>query len=99
VDDEREFEVDASFMCDVVLTDWLGVTAEYVGFYQTSDPSSEEHYLTGHVTFVLSTDVQLDATAGLGLTKGSDDFLAGVGLSFRFCLWRCEEYRQADPGG
>jgi len=43
-----------------------------------------QHYFDGGLTYLISSDVQWDLRAGLGLNDAADDFFVGTGLSIRF---------------
>jgi len=43
-----------------------------------------EHYFDAGFTFLINNNVQLDWSAGVGLSEGASDFFAGAGLSVRF---------------
>jgi hypothetical protein len=60
-----------------------GAFGELFGTVPLSDEAVAAHALHGGLTFLLLRNLQLDATAGVGLNDGADDWFVGVGLSVR----------------
>jgi hypothetical protein len=56
---------------------------EIFGAVPTSGPGGPAHLLDGGATYLVSDTVQLDVSAGLGLSDDADDWFFGAGLSFR----------------
>ncbi len=84
VDDEGRFLQGAgSAGLSWGLTDDIGTFVEYFGIFQEGR-GGPSHNLDGGFTFVLSDDVQLDASAGVGLNQQAPDFFVGTGLSLRW---------------
>jgi len=74
----------ASLSFGYVLTDRVGVYAEYFGFYPNAEHSDAAHSVNGGVTYLVNDNFQLDARVGAGLNEEADDFFAGVGFSYRW---------------
>lgn len=74
-----------SAVAGFALTDTIGAYTEYFGFYpHRADDDPVEHYLNGGFTKLFGNNVQWDVRAGMGLTRDSDDFFVGTGLTVRF---------------
>jgi hypothetical protein len=82
--DDRFEEFSASLALGIPLTGALGAFAEYYTFLRNGAGSGPEHYFNTGLTCLLGPNTQLDARVGAGLNERSDDFFAGVGVSFRF---------------
>ena len=79
----RFVQASASFTVAVALTATVGSYVEYFGFYPGSDGEDATHVLNGGFTFLVTDDFQIDIRAGFGINEEAEDFLAGVGFSFR----------------
>lgn len=55
-----------------------------LGLRHCADTVKPQHYCDGGLTYLISSDVQWDIRAGLGLNDAADDFFVGTGLSIRF---------------
>ncbi len=77
-------ELAQSAVLSASLTDRVGLYGEYYVLLPLSGAASDEHYLNGGFTVLLSDDVQYDARVGFGLNDAADDVFAGTGLSLRF---------------
>lgn len=66
------------------LTNKLGGFAEFFGSYNAE--SSPSHSFDGGLTYLISEDFQLDASAGVGISRSAPDFFIGGGLSYRLPL-------------
>ncbi|MBU4537017.1 MAG: transporter [Weeksellaceae bacterium] len=64
------------------VTERLGAFAEVFGFlnkYRKAD-----HSLHGGFTYLISNDLQLDASSGFGISEISPDYFISCGVSYRF---------------
>jgi len=66
------------------LNDKLGWFAEYYTNFPAADEQDAEHVVQTGLTYMVNNDLQFDCFIGGGLNHQADDFMAGVGLSFRF---------------
>lgn len=74
-----------SWALGYALTDELGAYAEWYAFFPHSGTGvSDEHYLNGGFTYLITNDIQWDIRGGVGLNSAADDFFVGTGLSIRF---------------
>ena len=80
---ERAHQGSASVAVGRELSERLGGFLETFGFV-TEGTEGETAFLDGGLTWLVSSDLQLDARLGAGLTDESDDWFAGVGLSHRW---------------
>jgi hypothetical protein len=67
------------------LTDRLGAYTEWYGMFPSGATTEHtQHYFNGGFTYLITNDIQIDIRAGAGLNDAADDFIMGVGMSFRF---------------
>ncbi|KXK53031.1 MAG: transporter [Chlorobi bacterium] len=72
----------------VVGSDLAETIGGFVELFGTLSPGGPpQHTLDGGLTWAASDDVQLDASAGIGLTESVEDFFASAGVSFRLSAW------------
>jgi len=83
-EDGRFFQTTNSLTTAFALTDRLGAFVEYYGLYPNTRRSDCAHTLNGGFTYLLTANLQLDWRIGGGLNEEADDFLMGLGLSWRF---------------
>ena len=62
-------------------TDKLGGYAELFGFAPQNDTAN--HNFDGGLTYLLSNNMMLDVSAGVGLTENAPDYFVSCGFSFR----------------
>lgn len=67
----------------IAATDRTGFFVEFFGDTSLTGGSRPANSLDGGVTFLILPIVQLDASAGKGISSESPDWFAGVGISFR----------------
>lgn len=65
------------------LTDQVGAFAESFGTFALSDGSSSAHSLDGGLTLLVSDNLQLDLSGGVGLNDAAADWFVGAGISAR----------------
>ncbi len=65
------------------VSDRVGAFVELFGDAPASDRGGPAHSVDGGVTFLLLDNVQLDASAGIGLSEEADDWFVSAGLSLR----------------
>lgn len=63
------------------LTESLGAYAELYGYAPETESAS--HSFDGGLTYLLSNDFMIDASAGFGITDNAPDYFAALGFSFR----------------
>ncbi len=80
--EDRVFEVAGGVSLSCSLTGLLGSYAELYGFTPEGGPGRT--FLDGGFTYLLSDDLQLDLSGGMGLSAAADDFFVGFGLSRRW---------------
>lgn len=83
-DQGRFFQTTNSIATAYSLTDQLGVFVEYYGLYPNDKGTDCAHTVNGGFTYLITDNLQLDWRIGMGLNEEADDFLTGVGLSWRF---------------
>ena len=68
------------------LTKKLELFAEWDAFYPTGAirSSGPQHYAVGGLVYFITSNLAVDARAGVGLNSRSNSFLAGVGFAARF---------------
>ena len=82
--DQSYTEFAQSFTIGISLLDDLGFYSEWYGLFpHSADVASVEHYYNGGFTLLLNNNIQLDVRAGLGLTRESDDYFVGTGITIR----------------
>jgi hypothetical protein len=66
------------------LTESLGAFVEFFGDIPTySHGPGPANLFDGGFTYLLNDNIQLDASAGVGLSQAAEDWFASIGLSFR----------------
>jgi hypothetical protein len=65
------------------ITEKLGAYVELYGNPVVSALESASSTFNGGFTYLIRRNVQLDISAGVGLSGGAPDWLAGLGVSFR----------------
>jgi hypothetical protein len=68
-------------------TQKFGVYTEWFAFYPSGALAADitpQHYLNGGLYYRVTKDFQLDARAGVGLNRHSQDFFVGTGFAVRF---------------
>jgi hypothetical protein len=82
-DSRRVLELQPSLSLEASITQRSGVFIEY---YSTLKASGEEdeHSIDSGVTYLMSDDVQIDLSAGVGLNRAAPDFFIGAGVAWRF---------------
>ncbi len=82
--DHAYTEFAQSFAVGISLLDNLGAYSEWFGLFpHSADVAVVEHYYNGGFTLLLNDNVQLDVRGGVGLTKDSDDYFVGTGITIR----------------
>jgi hypothetical protein len=66
------------------LADRLGAFLEGFGFLGLADGRPDRHSIDGGFTVLLNNALQLDTSAGLGLSAAADDWFVAAGASVRF---------------
>lgn len=67
------------------ITDRVGAYTEWFALFpHSANAVKPQHCFNGGLTILISSDIQWDLRAGLGLNDAADDFFAGTGLSIRF---------------
>ena len=80
----RYSEIGTSSTLSTELSEKAGIYLEYFGLTPTQlVPEADEYYLNTGITYAVSTDQQLDARIGCGLTDQSADWFAGFGFAIR----------------
>ena len=80
LDDSSEASYIYTIAYGLDLTEKLGIFAELYG--NLPENSKSNHYWDAGLTYLISQNVQLDASVGTSITKGQD-ILVSAGLSFR----------------
>ena len=70
-----------AFVVDLTLTNEFGVFAELYGLLPNE--GKNDHRWDGGITYGVNENLQLDFSAGVGLSKVSPDFFISLGLSIR----------------
>jgi len=66
------------------LTDRLGSYTEWFALVPSgADTVQTQHFFNGGFTFLVNNDLQLDVSAGVGLSDASDDYFIGTGFAVR----------------
>ncbi len=82
--DDRYSELQQSFSLGFALTEPLHVFGEWAGLFRRhADDSRPQQYFDAGVTCLVSPNVQLDWSAGVGLTAAADRFFTGCGITMR----------------
>jgi hypothetical protein len=82
--DERLHQLGATLSGSLSLTDRLGSYLEWYGFSEETEDGPSTHYVNGGVTFLINSDLQIDARVGTGLNDADPDWFVGVGGGIRF---------------
>ena len=82
--DERLHQLGATLSGSLSLTDRLGSYLEWYGFSEETEDGPSTHYVNGGVTFLINSDLQIDARVGTGLNDADPDWFVGVGAGVRF---------------
>lgn len=80
----RYVQVSSSLGLSAAIRDRLTGFVEYYGLYPRDVASGSANFLQTGVLYHLTYNLQLDVRVGGGLTRGTDDFLTGAGISWRF---------------
>ncbi len=80
----RFVQVSSSLGLSAALRDHLSGFVEYFGLYPRDVASGSANFLQTGLIYHLTYNLQIDARIGSGLTHGTDDFLTGAGISWRF---------------
>lgn len=84
VDDSRRvFDLHPALSLEASVTQRASVFVEYFSKLVPSE-GEDEHSVDSGVTYLLSDDVQLDLSAGVGLNHAAPDFFIGAGFAWRF---------------
>lgn len=85
VDDaERFHQLAATLSGGFSVTDRLGTYLEWYGFSEEAEDGPSTHYLNGGVTYLINSDLQIDARVGTGLNDADPDWFVGIGAGVRF---------------
>lgn len=79
----RFFQTTNSLTTAYGLADRLGAFLEYYGLYPNNKGTDCAHTVNGGFTYLITENLQLDWRIGTGLNEKADDFLTGVGISWR----------------
>jgi len=82
--DERFHQAGATLALGIALTDRWGTYTEYFGAYSVVRNGPRENYVNGGFTFLVESDLQLDARIGYGLNGLDDDYFIGFGSGVRW---------------
>ena len=82
-DSRRVLEIQPALSLEASITQRSSVFIEY---FATLEPSEDEdeHSIDSGVTYLLTDDLQLDLSAGVGLNHAAPDFFIGAGVAWRF---------------
>ncbi len=80
----RFVQVSSSLGLSVNLRDHLSGFVEYFGLYPRDVASGSANFLQTGLIYHLTYNLQIDGRLGAGLNRGTDDFLTGAGVSWRF---------------
>ncbi len=80
----RFVQVFSSAGATALLRDQLTGFVEYFGLYPREIAGGSGHVLQSGLLYLATSHLQLDLRIGAGLTHGTDDFLTGAGVSWRF---------------
>ena len=84
VDDSgRVYQLFAAASLGISLTDRIGALLEYYAIVQGRG-MRDEHAVSGGFTYLLTDDVLLDISGGVGLNREAPDFFVGPGIAWRF---------------
>lgn len=83
-DSSRFFQTTPSLSFAYSITDQFGTYIEYYGLYPNTRGSDCAHSLATGLTYLVTSDFQLDWRIGAGLNSEADDFFTGVGFAWRW---------------
>ncbi len=84
-DGDRFHQFSGSLVLEYQLTERWGTYIEYFGFVPESDDGPNESFFDGGLTYLVNDNLQLDASAGVGVFNGrSPDYFTGFGVSWRW---------------
>lgn len=81
---EQFGELAGSLALGYALSHRVGGYIEYFGFNPQSRGGPDTHFLNGGFTWLLTSNAQLDARAGIGLNSAAADYFVGVGAAWRW---------------
>lgn len=81
---ERFHQLAASLSGGFSVTDRIGTFLEWYGFSEEAEDGPSTHYLNGGVTYLINSDLQIDARVGTGLNDADPDWFVGIGAGVRF---------------
>lgn len=87
VDDSGESFLEIAQSCSVgyTLTDKLGAFTEWFVLIPSGARTARtQHYFDAGFTYLITNNLQLDMSAGVGLNDAADGFFVGAGCSIRF---------------
>lgn len=84
VDADRFHQLSASLSGGLSITDRIGSFLEWYGFSEETEDGPSTHYVNGGVTYLLNSDLQVDARVGTGLNEADPDWFVGIGAGVRF---------------
>jgi hypothetical protein len=76
-----------SFSLGYTITEQIGAYTEWFALYPTGAIAPDvgpQHYFDGGFTYKVTSNLQLDIRAGVGLNERADDFFAGAGFAYRY---------------
>jgi len=73
-----------SIACTHTLNDNLDWFVEYYTNFPAAEDQDAEHIAQTGLSYLVNDDLAFDFTVGVGLNDQADDFVAGIGLSYRF---------------
>lgn len=82
--DERFNQLAASLSTGFSWTDRVGSFLEWYGFSEETEDGPSTHYVNGGVTYLINSDLQVDARVGTGLNDADPDWFVGIGGGIRF---------------
>lgn len=83
-DDEQLHQFFASVTGGFSLTDRLGSYLEWYGFSKETEDGPTTHYVDGGISYLINSDLIVDARVGTGLNEADPDWYVGVGAAVRF---------------
>ncbi len=83
-DGDRFVQGAGSVLVGYSISDRIGAFAEYFLISPNTKGSGTVHYVDFGATYLLTDQIQLDATVGFGLNDEADKFFVGGGVSFLF---------------
>jgi len=81
---ERFHQFAGSLLLSYALTEKLGVFIEYFGLVPESNSGPNASFLHGGLTYLVNDDLQFDMHVGFGINQTDPNYLAGVGVSWRY---------------